>query len=114
MLMFRLGEIAKHVGWRAEKDEAAAFVEQDRLVEHLENFRARLVNRDDDDFVVRHAPNNFDYVLGVFGRKTGGWFVKKINVRHPDHIETDVEPFPLAAAQGFFLGTADDRIAAFA
>ena len=55
MLVFRFCEIAKHVRRRAEKDEPSAFVEQDRLVKHLENFRARLVNGDDDDFVVRHA-----------------------------------------------------------
>ena len=66
MLVFGFGEIAKHVGWRAEKDEAAAFVEQDRLVKHLKKFRARLVDRDDDDLVVRHAPNDFDDVLGIF------------------------------------------------
>src|SRR5215510_7659401 len=98
MLMFRLGEIAKHVGWRAEKDEAAAFVEQDRLLEHLENFRARLVNRNDDDLVVRHAPDDFDDVLGIFRRETGSWLVKQINVRHSDHIEADVKPFSLATA----------------
>src|SRR4026207_56244 len=66
MLVFCFCEIAKHVRWRAEKDEASTFVEQDRLVKHLENFRAGLVNRDNDDLVVRHAPNNFHDVLGVF------------------------------------------------
>src|SRR4030095_12481180 len=66
MLVFCFCEIAKHVRWSAEKEEASAFVEQDRLVKHLENFRAGLVNRDDDDLVVRHAPNNFHDVLGVF------------------------------------------------
>src|SRR4029450_10316897 len=59
MLVFRFGEIAKHVGRRSKKDEAPPFVEQDRLVKHLENFRARLVNRHNDDFVWRHAPENF-------------------------------------------------------
>ena len=65
MLMFCFSEIAKHVRRRAEKDQPPAFVEQDRLVKHLEKFRARLVNRDDDDLVVRHAPNDFDDVLGI-------------------------------------------------
>ena len=66
MLMFRFGKIAQHVGRRAEENQPAAFVEQDRLVKHLEQLRARLVNRDDDDFVVRHAANDLDDVLGVF------------------------------------------------
>src|SRR6266480_2192590 len=65
MLVFRLSEIAEHVGGRPKKDEAAAFVEQDGLVKHLENFRARLVNRNDNDLVVRHAPNDFHDVLGI-------------------------------------------------
>ncbi len=65
MLMFCFGEIAKHVGRRPEKHETSAFVEQDRLMEHLKNLRARLMNRDNNDFVVRHAPNDFHDVLGV-------------------------------------------------
>ena len=36
MLMLRFGEVAQHVRRRAEKDEPPAFVEQDRLVKHLE------------------------------------------------------------------------------
>src|SRR5207249_12153273 len=55
MLVFRFGKIAQHVGRRSEKNQAPAFVEQDRLVKHLKNFRAWLVNRDDDDFVVRQT-----------------------------------------------------------
>ena len=54
MLMLGFGEVTQHVGRRAEKDEPPAFVEQDRLVKHLEKLRARLVDRDDDDLVVRH------------------------------------------------------------
>ena len=65
MLVFCLSEIAEHVGGRAEKDQAPAFVEQDRLMKHLENLRARLMNRDDNDFVVRHAPNDFHDVLRI-------------------------------------------------
>ena len=114
MLMFSFREVSQGVRRRSEKDESSTFIEQDHLLKHLENFRARLVDRHDHDFVVRHAPNDFDHMLGVFGRETGGWFVKQINIRHPNHIETDVEPFPLAATEGLFLGTADHRIAAFA
>src|SRR5438094_10203381 len=65
MLMFRLSEIAKHVGRCSEKHEAPTFVQQDRLMKHLENFRAGLMNRDNDDFVVRHAPDNFYDVIGI-------------------------------------------------
>ena len=66
MLMFRFGKIAQHVRRRSEKNQAPAFVEQDRLVKHLKNFRAWLVNRDDDDFVVRQPSNDFHDVLGIF------------------------------------------------
>ena len=67
--MLGFGEVAQHVAGRAEKDEAAAFVEQDRLVKHLEKFRARLVDRDDDDLVVRERANDLDDVLGIFRRE---------------------------------------------
>ena len=65
MLMFCFSEIPKHVRRRSKKNEAPTFVEQDRLMKHLENFRAGLMNRNNDDFVVRHAPNNFHDVLGI-------------------------------------------------
>src|SRR5204863_9412181 len=58
MLMFCFSEIPKHVRRRSKKNEAPTFVEQDRLMKHLENSRARPVNRHDADFVVRHAPYN--------------------------------------------------------
>src|SRR5436189_4268612 len=98
MLMFRFCEISKSIRRRAEEHEPSTLVEQDHLLKHLEDLRARLVDGNDDDFVVRHAPNDFDYVLGIFRRETGSWFVKQINVRHSDHIEPDVEPFSLATA----------------
>src|SRR5437868_11846009 len=110
MLMLGFGEIAQHFGRRSEKDESAALIEQNRLVKHLEKFRARLMDRDHDDLVVGHAPNDLDHVLGVFRRQTGSWLIEKINVRHPDHIEPDVEPFALAAAQRLFDGATNYSI----
>src|SRR5438045_3884323 len=91
VLMFRFGEIPQGVGRCAEKHEPPALVEQDHLLKHLENLRARLVNGNYDDFVVCHAPNDFDYVLRILRGETGSWFVKQINVRHSDHIEPDIE-----------------------
>ena len=113
MLMFRFREVAQHVGGRAEKDEPAAFVEQDRLVKHLEKFRARLVDRDDDDLVVRQRADDLDDVLGILRRQTGSRLVEKINVGRADHIEADVEPFPLAAAERLLHRAADDAVAPF-
>ena len=84
---------------RSEKDEASAFVEQDCLVKHLKNFRARLMNGDNDDLVVREASNNFHDVLGILRGQAGSRLVEQINVRHPEHIEADVQAFPLAAAE---------------
>ena len=69
MLMFRFGKIAKHVRRRAEKDKPPALIEQDRFVKHLEKFGARLVDRDDDDLIVRHAANDLDDVLGILRGK---------------------------------------------
>ena len=114
MLMFGLGKITEHFGRRSEKDEPSTFVEQDRLVKQLKQFRARLVNCDDDDFVVRHRANDLDDVLRVFRRKAGSRLVEQINVRHPDHIETNVESFALATAQRLLDRGADHGIAAFA
>src|SRR5438046_10156411 len=114
MLMFRISEIAKHVRRRSKKNEAPTFVEQDRLMKHLENFRAGLMNRNNDDFVVRHAPNNFHDVLGILCGKARSRFVKKVDVRHAKHIGSNIEAFSLAAAQRFLLRTADHCIPAFA
>ena len=114
MLMLGLGKIAKHFGWRPEEDEPAAFIEKDCLMKQLEQFGARLVNGDDDDFVVRHRANDLDHVLGIFRRKSRSWLVEQINVRHSNHVEPDVEPFPFAAAQRFLDRGPDNGVAAFA
>ena len=111
MLMLGFGEVAQHVGRRAEKNEAPAFVEQDRLVKHLEELRARLMDRDNDDLVVREPADDLDDVLGVLRGKPGRRLVKKINVGRPNHVEADVEPFPLAAAQRFLDRTPHDAVA---
>ena len=113
MLMFGFREIPQHVRGRAEKDEPPALIKQDGLVKHLKQFRTRLMNCDDDDLVVRHPANDLDDVFRVFRGETGSRFVKKVNIGRTDHIETDVEPFPLAAAEGFFDRAADNAVAAF-
>ena len=66
------------------------------------------MDRDDDDFVVRHRADDLDDVLGVLRGKAGGWLVKEVNVGRADHVEPDVEPFPFAAAERFFHRAADD------
>src|SRR5205807_9524363 len=83
MLMLRLRKIAQHVRRRSEKDKASAFVEQDRFVKHLENFRAWLVNSDNDDLVVRHAPNDFHDVLGVLEERAEGGSVDRLKFGNP-------------------------------
>ncbi len=98
VLMFRFGEIAQHVARRAEEDEPAAFVEQDRLVKHLKNFRTGLMNGNNDYFVMRHPADDLDDMLGILRGQTGGRFVEEVNVGRADHIEPDVEPFAFAAA----------------
>ena len=54
---------------RAEEDQTSALIQQDGLVKHLEKLRARLVNGDEDDLVVRHPPDDLDNVFGIFRRK---------------------------------------------
>ena len=54
LLVLGLGEILEHLVRRAEEDELAALVQQERLAEHLENLRSRLVDRHQHDLVVRH------------------------------------------------------------
>ena len=56
------------------------------------------MNGNNDDFVVRHRTNDFHDVLRIFGAQARGRFVKKINIRRPDHVETDVESFSFAAS----------------
>ena len=65
MLVLGLGKIAQHLGRRTEENELTAFVEQDRLVKHLEKLRAWLVNGHDDDFVMRHPADDLDHVFGI-------------------------------------------------
>src|SRR4029077_17628089 len=102
--MFRFGEIPQGVGRRAEKYEPPTLVEQDHLLKHLEDLRTRLVNGNDDDFVVRHASNDFDYVLGIFRRETGSWFVKKINVEIPIILSSIFSRFSSPPLNVFFSG----------
>ena len=70
-------------------------------MKHLEKFRARLVNGDDDDLVVRHRPNDLEDVFGIFRAEARGRLVEKINVRRTDHVEADIESFAFTTAQHF-------------
>ena len=98
MLVLRFRKITEHLRGCAKKDEPAAFIEQHGLMEHLENFRTRLVNGDDDDLVVRHPTDDLHHMLRVLRGQTGSRLIEKIHVRHADHIEPNVEAFALAAA----------------
>ena len=49
-----------------------------------------------------------------FEDKPGGRLVKEVNVGRADHIEADVETFPLASAERLFHRAADDAVAPFA
>src|SRR5438045_9563951 len=51
MLMFCFSEVAKHVRRCSEKDQAPTFVEQDRLMKHLEKFR-NVVGECDNEHIV--------------------------------------------------------------
>ena len=113
LLVLGLGEVGQHLGRRAEKDHASPAVEQQGLVEHLENFRTRLVDGDHDDFVVGHGMDDFHDMLGVFRGQARGRFVEEIDVGRADHIESDIEPLALAAAEGFPLRGPDHAVAAF-
>ena len=112
MLVLGFREIAQHVGGRPEEDEPPAFIEQDRLVKHLEELRARLVNRNDDDLVVGECADDLDHVFGILRRKARGRLVEQVDVGGPNHVQPDVEPFPLAAAQRFFDRTPHNAVAA--
>ena len=111
--MFGLGEVFEHFLGGAEEDELAAAIQKDRLVKHLEDFRSRLVNRDEDDLVVRHAADDLNDVLGILGRETAGGLVEEVHVGGTDHVEADIEAFAFAAGEGLFVGGSDDRAAAF-
>src|SRR4029453_1335396 len=82
-------------------------------MEHLEEFGTRLVNGDKNDLVVRHPTDDFHDVLGILRGEARSWFVEKVNVGHPDHIQPDVEAFAFAAAQYFPLSAADALAAPF-
>ena len=100
--MFCGCEVLQHFLRRPEENEAAPFVQQHRFVEHLEDFRSRRVNGDENNFVVRKTLDDLDYVLGIFGGEPGRWFIEEINIRRAEHIQTDVQPLAFAAAQIFF------------
>ena len=68
-------------------------------MKHLKNLRARLVNGDDDDLVMRHPTDDLHHVFRVLRGETRSRFIEQIHVRHADHIQPDVETFALAAAQ---------------
>src|SRR5688572_2282428 len=63
LLMLRRCEVLEHLMWSPIEDELAALIEQQRLREHLEDFRSRLVNGHQHDLVVSHRSDDFDHVL---------------------------------------------------
>ena len=112
LLVLRLREVGEHFGRRAEEDEPPPLVEQEGLVEHLEDLRGRLVDRDEDDLVVRHAPDDLDDMLRVLGGETTRRLVKEVDVGSADHVEADVEALALAAAEDLAVRSPDDLAAA--
>ena len=111
LLVLGRGEILQHLLRRAEKNEFAAPVQKHRLVKHLKNFRGRLVNRHDHDLVVRHSTDDLDDVLGILRRQPARRFVEEIDIRGADHVQTDVQPFSLAAGERLFVRLPDDVVA---
>ena len=111
LFLVGLAEVGEHLIGGAEEGEIAAFVEQDGFVEEPEKPRARLVDGDENDLVVRHPANDLDDVLGVLRRKPGGGLVHEVDVGDSHHVEPHVEAFALAAAQVFVLGVAGEAAA---
>ena len=66
------------------------------------------MDRYEHDLVVRHVPDDLHDVLGVLRAEAARRLVKKVNVGRADHIEADIQPLALAAAQDFLGGRADD------
>ena len=82
-------------------------------MEHLEETRARLVDRDDDDLVVGHAPDDVEHVLGILGGQAGGRFVEKVDIGDADDIHADVEALALAVRHGLAARVAGQAVAPF-
>ena len=78
LLVLRGGEVGEHLARRAVEDHAPAFVQQQRLGKHLEQLRGRLMDRDEDDLVVRHRANDLDDVLAVLRAQAAGRLVEEI------------------------------------
>ena len=71
------------------------------------------MDRYEHDLVVRHVPDDLHDVLGVLRAEATRRLVKKVNVGRADHIQADIQPLALAAAQDFLGGRADDGTPAF-
>ena len=109
-----LREVAHHLVRRPVEDELAAAIEQHGFVEKMEQPRARLMDDDEDDLVVRKAADDVDDVLAVLRADAAGRFVEQENVRRADHIEADIQSLPLAAGERLLFRRTDDDIAPLA
>ena len=107
-----LGEVLQRLLRRAEEDQLAPAVQHDRFVEHLEDPRGGLVDRHEHDLVVRHVADDLHDVLGILGAEPARGLVEKVDVGRADHVESDVQPLALAAAENLAVRGADDRVAA--
>src|SRR5438128_7946902 len=101
MLVLRFRKITEHLRGCAKKDEPAAFIEQHGLMEHLENFRTRLVNGDDDDLVVRHPTDDLHHMLRVLRDKPEVGPSKRYTFDMAIILKPMFKRLPLAAAYFF-------------
>ena len=108
--MIHAPEVFDHALRRAVIGELAAFIEQQGLVEHLQQPRAGLVDGGDDDLVTCQTADDFQHMLAVLGRQTGGRLIEEIHVGDADHVESGIEPLTLAAAEELLLRRASKAV----
>ena len=70
------------------------------------------MDRHEHDLVVAHALDDLDDVLAVLAAQPAGGFVEQVDVGPADHVQPDVEPLALAAAERLLHRAADDGVAA--
>ena len=71
------------------------------------------MDRDQDDLVVGHAPDDFDDMLGILGGETAGRLVEEIDIGRADHIEADVQTLAFASAEHLLAASPHDLLATF-
>jgi hypothetical protein len=60
LLLPGITEIIEHILRPPEENHPASVVQQDRFVKHVEEPRARLMDTDKNDFVMRQAAHDFE------------------------------------------------------